>query len=92
MDSDVIGSVERPWPASGRRRHPARPWSTSAWSSRSTTSTVLEKVLGSITGEIAGMIMEPLMMNAGIVPPEPGYLEGVRELTPSTACSWPSTR
>ena len=27
------------------------------------------------------MIMEPLMMNAGIVPPQPGYLEGVRELT-----------
>jgi glutamate-1-semialdehyde 2,1-aminomutase len=27
------------------------------------------------------MIMEPLMMNAGIVPPLPGYLDGVRELT-----------
>jgi glutamate-1-semialdehyde aminotransferase len=27
------------------------------------------------------MIMEPMMMNAGIIPPEPGYLEGVRELT-----------
>ena len=32
-------------------------------------------------GSIAGMIMEPMMMNAGIIPPEPGYLEGVRELT-----------
>jgi glutamate-1-semialdehyde 2,1-aminomutase len=31
--------------------------------------------------EIAGVIMEPVMMNAGIIPPEPGYLEGVRELT-----------
>ena len=27
------------------------------------------------------MIMEPMMMNAGIIPPQPGYLEGVRELT-----------
>jgi glutamate-1-semialdehyde 2,1-aminomutase len=27
------------------------------------------------------MIIEPMMMNAGIIPPEPGYLEGVRELT-----------
>jgi glutamate-1-semialdehyde 2,1-aminomutase len=32
-------------------------------------------------GEIAGMIVEPVMMNAGIILPEPGYLEGIRELT-----------
>lgn len=32
-------------------------------------------------GRIAGLIMEPIMMNAGIIPPEPGYLEGVREIT-----------
>ena len=27
------------------------------------------------------MIIEPMMMNAGIVPPAPGYLEGIREIT-----------
>ena len=27
------------------------------------------------------MIVEPMMMNAGIIPPQAGYLEGVRELT-----------
>ena len=43
--------------------------------------TVLERVLEEHAGQIAGMIMEPLMMNAGIVPPVPGYLQGVRELT-----------
>jgi glutamate-1-semialdehyde 2,1-aminomutase len=32
-------------------------------------------------GQIAGMIMEPVMMNAGIIPPEPGYLQAVREVT-----------
>jgi glutamate-1-semialdehyde 2,1-aminomutase len=42
---------------------------------------VLERALDDHAGRIAGMIMEPLMMNAGIVPPLPGYLEGVRELT-----------
>ena len=53
----------------------------------------LEKVLRrAYEGEIAGMIIEPMMMNAGIIPPEPGYLEGVRRLTRSTACCWPSTR
>ncbi len=42
---------------------------------------VLARALDEHAGRIAGMIIEPLMMNAGIVPPEPGYLEGVRELT-----------
>ena len=30
---------------------------------------------------IAGMILEPMMMNAGIIPPAPGYLEGLRDAT-----------
>lgn len=41
----------------------------------------LERVLDQHSGQIAGMIVEPMMMNAGIIPPQPGYLEGVRELT-----------
>ncbi len=41
----------------------------------------LSRVLSAYEGEIAGMIIEPIMMNIGIVPPAPGYLEGVRELT-----------
>ena len=32
-------------------------------------------------GEIAGMILEPIVMNIGMVLPEPGYLEGLREIT-----------
>jgi glutamate-1-semialdehyde 2,1-aminomutase len=31
-------------------------------------------------GRIAGMIIEPIMMNAGIIAPEPGYLRELREL------------
>ncbi len=31
-------------------------------------------------GEIAGMILEPIMMNAGIIGPDPGYLAGLKEL------------
>jgi glutamate-1-semialdehyde 2,1-aminomutase len=30
--------------------------------------------------DIAGMILEPVMMNAGIIKPEPGYLAGLKEL------------
>lgn len=42
---------------------------------------VLAAVLDEHRGRVAGMIMEPMMMNAGIVVPQPGYLEGVRRLT-----------
>ena len=32
-------------------------------------------------GDVAAVLMEPAMTNIGIVLPEPGYLQGVRELT-----------
>jgi glutamate-1-semialdehyde 2,1-aminomutase len=41
----------------------------------------LEAVLGKLEGEVAGLIMEPAMMNINIIPPMEGYLERVRELT-----------
>jgi glutamate-1-semialdehyde 2,1-aminomutase len=31
-------------------------------------------------GDVAGVIIEPAMTNGGVIPPKPGYLEGVREL------------
>ena len=42
---------------------------------------VLAAVLEEHRGRVAGMIMEPMMMNAGIVVPQTGYLDGVRRLT-----------
>jgi glutamate-1-semialdehyde 2,1-aminomutase len=41
----------------------------------------LEAVLGKLEGQVAGLIMEPAMMNINIIPPVEGYLERVRELT-----------
>jgi glutamate-1-semialdehyde 2,1-aminomutase len=38
------------------------------------------RLLDEYPGEVAGMIIEPIMMNAGIIPPEPGYLAGLKEL------------
>jgi len=32
-------------------------------------------------GEFAAIILEPVMGNAGLIPPEPGFLEGLREIT-----------
>jgi glutamate-1-semialdehyde 2,1-aminomutase len=31
--------------------------------------------------DVAGVIVEPAMTNGGVIPPDPGYLEGLRELT-----------
>src|SRR3954452_1642690 len=41
---------------------------------------ILERVLAELEGRVAGVILEPAMMNINIVPPVPGYLERVREL------------
>ncbi len=40
----------------------------------------LASVLDKLDGQVAGLIMEPAMMNINIIPPVEGYLERVREL------------
>ncbi len=42
---------------------------------------VLERLLTEHAGKVAGVIMEPVMMNLGIVHPDPGYLSEVRRIT-----------
>lgn len=38
------------------------------------------RVLEQRAGEVAAVLMEPMMLNAGAILPRPGYLEGVKEL------------
>src|ERR1700742_509467 len=40
----------------------------------------VERLLDEHPGQVAGMIVEPIMMNAGIIPPQPGYLAGLKAL------------
>ena len=40
----------------------------------------VERALAEHEGNVAGMIIEPAMMNCGIVMPEPGYLQGLKDL------------
>jgi glutamate-1-semialdehyde 2,1-aminomutase len=40
----------------------------------------VKRALEERPGEVAGMIVEPTMMNAGIIPPDPGYLSGLRDV------------
>ena len=39
----------------------------------------VDRALQTHRGEIAGMIIEPIMMNIGLIPPPPGYLAGLKE-------------
>ncbi len=40
----------------------------------------VERLLEANAGEVAGIIVEPIAGNMGCIPPEPGFLEGLREL------------
>ena len=79
-EADEVGPRRR-----ARHRCPATPasrrrsWTWSSWC-RSTTSARWPGRSPSTAGQIAGMILEPVMMNAGIIPPDDGYLAGLRDL------------
>ena len=40
----------------------------------------VERALDEHEGNVAGMIVEPAMMNCGVILPEPGYLQGLKDL------------
>lgn len=42
---------------------------------------VMEALLKEHSGEVAAVIVEPVMMNAGVILPKKGYLKGLRSLT-----------
>ena len=42
---------------------------------------LLEEIFAKEGSDIAAVILEPVAGNMGVVPPKPGFLEGVRELT-----------
>ncbi len=41
----------------------------------------VKKLFDENPGEIAGVILEPVVGNSGFIPPQPGFLEGLRKLT-----------
>ena len=40
----------------------------------------VERLLDEHPGQVAGMLIEPIMMNAGIIEPEPGFLAALKDL------------
>ena len=43
----------------------------------------VERAIDTWRGQVAAVITEGVMANIGVIPPEPGYLQGLRELTRS---------
>lgn len=77
---EELGPVERPAsPRSGAgileeiaRFTLVVPWNDSA---------IIERLFREHPDDIAGVIVEPVLMNFGLVPPADGYLEALREIT-----------
>ena len=55
------------------RRSPALHTEVIGWNDLDAVVARLER------GDVAGVIMEPAMCNSSVIPPRPGYLEGVRD-------------
>ena len=86
---DVLVSIQPPRDAMGPDDQPATvPASAGIPRSRIAETVVapfnepevLAAILEAHRGEIAAMIVEPVQFNIGVVPPEPGFLERLREL------------
>ena len=63
--------------SSGLNRHALDDTIVVPWNDLS----AVERAMDTHRGQIAAVISEGIMANMGIIPPEPGYLQGLRELT-----------
>ena len=86
----VMVSVKPPADQMGDREHPnAIPYGLGYAPGTAEATRVVpfndaeavERALSELEGQVAGLILEPAMMNINIVPPVAGYLERLRELT-----------
>ena len=50
------------------------------------TSEAVADVLTRFPGQVAAVLLEPIAGNMGLVPPRPGYLAALRELTEKDGC------
>ncbi len=78
-EADEIGSPDRPIPIAGNTGIPHQIRDLVRIVGFNDLAAV-ERVLLEYPGQVAGMIVEPIMMNAGIIHPLPGYLAGLLTL------------
>jgi glutamate-1-semialdehyde 2,1-aminomutase len=78
-DDAEIGPAGRPWPVPSSNGIPQAIMDLTLIVGFNDLAAV-EAVLAEHPGQVAGMIIEPIMMNAGIIAPLPGYLAGLKDL------------
>jgi glutamate-1-semialdehyde 2,1-aminomutase len=79
-DPDELGPPDRPWSPQSGTGIPTEITDLTVIAPYNDLET-LESIVAAHAEELAGIIVEPIMMNAGIIPPVDGYLRGVRDLT-----------
>jgi glutamate-1-semialdehyde 2,1-aminomutase len=78
-DDDPIGPADHPTPLPSSSGIPKAITDLTLVATFNDLGTV-RRLLEEHPGQVAGMIIEPIMMNAGIIKPEPGYLAGLKDL------------
>jgi glutamate-1-semialdehyde 2,1-aminomutase len=78
-EADDVGDAKRPTPFPASRGIP-RAITDLTLVVGFNDLTSLAELLDAHAGRVAGMIVEPIMMNAGIIEPEAGYLAGAKDL------------
>ena len=78
-ESDEIGPMERPLSPPAGTGLPAAITNLTRIAHFNDLE-IVERILLENPGQVAGAILEPIMMNAGIIAPDEGYLAGLKEL------------
>jgi glutamate-1-semialdehyde 2,1-aminomutase len=89
-DDFLVNAHPQPLISLGHRRDPIRIVDSSGLNRRALEDTIVvpwndlpavERAVDTYRGQIAAVITEGVMANMGVIPPEPGYLQGLRQLT-----------
>ena len=88
-DDFLVNAHPHPVASLGHRRDPVKIADSSGLNRHALDDTLVvpwndlsavERVIETHRGQIAAVITEGIMSNMGVIPPRPGYLEGLREL------------
>jgi glutamate-1-semialdehyde 2,1-aminomutase len=89
-DDFLANAHPHPIASLGHRRDPIKIADSSGLNRRALDDTIVvpwndleaaERAIATWPGQIAAVITEAIMANIGVIPPAPGYLEGLRRLT-----------
>lgn len=89
-DDFLVNAHPHPLASLGHRHDPVKIADSSGLNRRALEDTIVvpwndlpavERAIDTYRGQIAAVISEPVMANIGVIPPEPGYLAGLRRLT-----------